>query len=235
MQLSGAIGCFTRLQAFLKLEERTDPRAATQSSGKSSYSLTQPPPDPRPLEQHSAPLRTSLDIELQSLTQPIERGVTVDPSTPAVTVEDATFTAGEDVDVLSDINITVRQGTVSMVVGRVGCGKSSLLKAITGEIPMKKGRIVTSTISIAFCDQTPWLQNISIRDNIVGQSPLDEKWLASIIRACALDEDISLFPLGDLAIVGSGGVALSGGQKQRVVSEHCIKPLLPLTRLPSRL
>lgn len=87
---------------------------------------------------------------------------------------------------------------------------------------MKMGSILTSTSSIAYCDQTPWLQNISIRDNITGQSPLDDKWLASVIRSCALDEDISMFPQGDLTIVGSGGVALSGGQKLRVVSENLL-------------
>jgi len=77
---------------------------------------------------------------------------------------------------------------------------------------------VSSFSSMAYCDQTPWLENRSIRDNILGQSPLDEKWLATVLEACALDEDVRMFPLGDLTLVGSGGVSLSGGQKQRVVS-----------------
>jgi ATP-binding cassette subfamily C (CFTR/MRP) protein 1 len=143
---------------------------------------------------------------------------TGDTSVATVAIEDASFTTGEDITVLHDISMAVHPGSLCMVVGRVGCGKSSLLKAIAGELTMTKGRVIANTPYVAYCDQAPWLQNITIRDNIVGQSAVDEKWLSAAIRACALDEDISAFPAGDMTIVGSGGVALSGGQKQRVVS-----------------
>jgi ABC-type bacteriocin/lantibiotic exporter with double-glycine peptidase domain len=149
-----------------------------------------------------------------------ERRLTDKTSIPAVAIEKATFAVGHGIEVLTDISMVFPQQTISMIVGRVGCGKSSLLKAIAGELAMTEGRIVTNVSSMAYCDQTPWLQNCSIRDNIVAQSPLDEKWLHSVINACALDDDISAFPLRDLTIVGSEGVALSGGQKQRVVSNQ---------------
>lgn len=219
MTLSGAIGSFVRLQAFLELEERADPREFSQSSGKSSLSFVPAGGSAAGLSPNSSTI-----IELPSLPASARQaGPPNSSELPTVTIERATFTAGEDVEVLSDISVNFRQGTVSMIVGRVGCGKSSLLKAITGELPMKVGSISTSTSSIAYCDQTPWLQNISIRDNITGQTPLDDIWLASVIRSCALDEDISMFPQGDMAIVGSGGVALSGGQKLRVVSENFLR------------
>lgn len=213
MAVFGGIGCFTRLQEFLELEERKDGREIVASeSPKSSRDL-----DVRPLIDSSQVPQIG-DIELSSLNQDVALVKKVDTSSPILTIENGSFIAGEDIEVLKNINMTVRQGTLSMIVGRVGCGKSSLLKAITGELKLQTGRVILHTQSLAYCDQTPWLQNIPIRDNIAGQSLLDEKWLATVIRSCALDEDCSAFPQGDRAIVGSGGVALSGGQKQRVVS-----------------
>jgi ABC-type bacteriocin/lantibiotic exporter with double-glycine peptidase domain len=108
-----------------------------------------------------------------------------------------------------------------MIVGRVGSGKSSILKAIAGELVQKRGSAIVNGAALAYCDQVPWLQNISIRHNIIGQSVLDEKWLSTVTAACALSEDIAVLPEGDLTLVGSGGVTLSGGQKQRVVSCAC--------------
>lgn len=157
-------------------------------------------------------------VELAVLQQSSSKATTGNGSTAVITIENATFSSGDDVEVLHDISMTVNQGSLCMVVGRVGCGKSSLLKAILGELTMNKGRVVANTTYAAYCDQIPWLQNTTIRDNIVGQSSLDEKWLSTVIRACALDQDVSVFPLGDMTIAGTGGVALSGGQKQRVVS-----------------
>ncbi|CAM1501751.1 Fc.00g037350.m01.CDS01 [Cosmosporella sp. VM-42] len=219
MSVFGAIGSFTRLQDFLLLEERKDGREIVSSvSPKSSHSLSGAScqlSDVQPLTDAPSP-PSNIGIELSTLAHPLEATATTDSSSPILTIEDASFTIGEEVEVLKRINMTVRQSTLSAVVGRVGCGKSSLLKAITGELAKKTGRIVIHTRSVAYCDQTPWLQNISIRENIMGQSPLDEEWLATVIRACALDEDCSMFPQGDREIVGSGGVALSGGQKQRV-------------------
>lgn len=106
-----------------------------------------------------------------------------------------------------------------MLAGAVGCGKSSLLRGLLGEIPVSSGTIRIESLgsSIAYCDQTAWLRNISVRDNIVGQEHFDERWYASVCHACALNADISQFPLGDKSLVGSGGITLSGGQRQRVV------------------
>lgn len=226
MVLFGGLGCFTRLQEFLELEERHDGREIVASeSPKSSHSLTHGGSDVQPLTDNSSVPQIG-DIELSNLNQDVSQVKKVDTSSPIVTIENCSFIVGEDIEVLKNINMTVRQGTLSMIVGRVGCGKSSLLKAITGELKLKTGRVILHTQSVAYCDQTPWLQNITIRDNIIGQSPLDEEWLATVIRSCALDEDCSAFPQGDRAIVGSGGVALSGGQKLRVVSINCNETLL---------
>lgn len=217
VQLFGAIGCFSRLQAFLIMDERRDlremapPTASSTPSTAYRSSITLPPVDDAPKDAN--PASNIALAALEARARP-----SLDPSIPAVAIESATFTVGENVKVLADISMVFPRGTVSMIVGRVGCGKSSLLKAIAGELSLAGGRLVANVSSMAYCDQTPWLQNCSIRDNIAAQSPLDEEWLHTVIEACALDEDISMLPARDFTIVGSGGVALSGGQKQRVVS-----------------
>ncbi|KAF4440396.1 hypothetical protein F53441_12344 [Fusarium austroafricanum] len=137
------------------------------------------------------------------------------PEKDTVVIENADFKTGDDKLLLSDVNLRISHGTLNMVVGRVGSGKSSLLKAIIGEIAPTKGSVKVED-SLGYCDQVPWLRNVSIRENIIGQSEPDEKWLSSVLHACALEEDLAQLPQGQDTIVGSGGVALSGGQKQRV-------------------
>ncbi|EFY95497.2 ABC transporter, transmembrane domain, type 1 [Metarhizium robertsii ARSEF 23] len=221
VQLFGAIGCFSRLQAFLVMDERRDLREMAPSTASSTpstaclSSITLPPVDDA--SKDADPASNIALAALEARARP-----SLDPSIPAVAIESATFTVGENVKVLADISMVFPRGTVSMIVGRVGCGKSSLLKAIAGELSLARGRLVADVSSMAYCDQTPWLQNCSIRDNIAAQSPLDEAWLHTVIEACALDEDISMLPARDFTIVGSGGVALSGGQKQRVALARAV-------------
>ena len=69
----------------------------------------------------------------------------------------------------------------------------------------------------AYCAQTAWLVNETVRQNILGKSNYDEAWYDSVTKACALDHDFQQFPKGDLSLVGSKGISLSGGQKNRVV------------------
>ncbi|KAK3381207.1 putative ABC multidrug transporter [Podospora didyma] len=120
--------------------------------------------------------------------------------------------------VLRNINAQIAKSSLNIVVGSVGSGKSTLCKALLGEIPFGKGSVVLSTRfpHVGFCDQTAFLSNASIRDNIVGFSPFDATRYAQVVEAAALTFDIDGFPQGDKTNVGSNGITLSGGQKQRV-------------------
>jgi len=139
----------------------------------------------------------------------------------AVAIEDASFSTEEGNTLLTNINMRVVHGTINMIVGKVGSGKSSLLKAIIGENTPSQG-IVERETSVAYCDQVPWLRNTTISKNIIGQSQADKKWLTTVIRSCALEEDLAQLPQGQDTIVGSRGVALSGGQKQRVALARAV-------------
>jgi ABC-type bacteriocin/lantibiotic exporter with double-glycine peptidase domain len=143
------------------------------------------------------------------------------PEDGAVVIESASFQTDDGNSLLSDINLYIAQGTLNMVAGKVGSGKSCLLKAIMGEITPSEGSVKAEN-SLGYCDQIPWLRNITIRQNIIEQSQVDEKWLATVIHACAQEEDLAHLPQGQETIVGSGGVALSGGQKQRVALARAV-------------
>ena len=122
-----------------------------------------------------------------------------------------------DNTVLRDLSMQMSAGTLTIVVGPIGCGKSTLLQILLGEGVLHSGLVALSSDDIAYCDQTPFMTNRSIRQNILGNLDYDQKWYESCLGACALDVDIRQFSDGDESLVGSKGIALSGGQKQRLV------------------
>ncbi|GAQ47010.1 hypothetical protein ASPNIDRAFT_189460 [Aspergillus niger] len=123
---------------------------------------------------------------------------------------------------LEGINLVIKTGTVTMITGPVGSGKSTLLKAAVGEIPCSQGTLTRTRPDAAYCGQVPWLQNTSILNNICGYTEIDHTWYSEVLRACALEDDISRMPGRDHSVVGSGALKLSGGQKQRLALARAI-------------
>lgn len=72
------------------------------------------------------------------------------------------------------------------------------------------------TDSVAFCPQTPWLQNDTIRNNILFGSAYNGPRYGSVLQACALLPDLAVLEYADDTPVGEKGTSLSGGQKARV-------------------
>lgn len=119
---------------------------------------------------------------------------------------------------LQNINLTIKPGKITIITGPVGCGKSTLLKAVMGEVACEKGYVsVYDDKGIAYCGQTPWLRNTTIRNNICGYSGCNDlKWYHEVLHVCALEEDLASISNADESVVGSQGITLSGGQKQRL-------------------
>ncbi|NXT25434.1 MRP1 protein, partial [Syrrhaptes paradoxus] len=134
----------------------------------------------------------------------------------SIVVKNATFGwSRNDPPVLNSINFTVPEGSLVAVVGQVGCGKSSLLSALLGEMDKKEGCVVVKG-SVAYVPQQAWVQNATLEDNIIFGREMNESRYKLVIEACALLPDIEILPTGDKTEIGEKGVNLSGGQKQRV-------------------
>ncbi len=101
------------------------------------------------------------------------------------------------------------------VVGSVGSGKSSFLSACLGEMDKLSGRINVSS-STAYAPQLAFVQNATLRDNILFGRTFDQILYNQTLEACALCADCALLPNGDLTEIGEKGINLSGGQKQRL-------------------
>jgi ABC-type multidrug transport system fused ATPase/permease subunit len=116
---------------------------------------------------------------------------------------------------LSGINLTIPPTSLTAIVGRVGCGKSSLINAMLGNMEKMQGRVRISS-SVAYVPQEAWIQNATLRDNILFNKPFDHKRYQAVLKSCALTADLKILPDSDLTEIGEKGINLSGGQKQRV-------------------
>ncbi|KAM9379691.1 ATP-binding cassette sub-family C member 2 [Phaethornis superciliosus] len=134
----------------------------------------------------------------------------------AVRFSDATFSWEQDGNAaIRDVTLDIPTGSLVAVVGAVGSGKSSLVSAMLGEMENIKGHINIQG-SLAYVPQQAWIQNATLKDNILFGSELDEARYQQVIKACALLPDLELLPAGDQTEIGEKGINLSGGQKQRV-------------------
>uniref|UniRef100_A0A4W3I297 Multidrug resistance-associated protein 1 n=1 Tax=Callorhinchus milii TaxID=7868 RepID=A0A4W3I297_CALMI len=113
------------------------------------------------------------------------------------------------------INLAILEGSLVAVVGHVGCGKSSLISALLGEMEKQEGYVAVKG-TVAYVSQQAWIQNTTLKDNIIFGQDWHKGWYNRVIRSCALLPDLEMLPAGDESEIGEKGVNLSGGQKQRV-------------------
>uniref|UniRef100_A0A8C3IML1 ATP-binding cassette sub-family C member 10 n=1 Tax=Chrysemys picta bellii TaxID=8478 RepID=A0A8C3IML1_CHRPI len=116
------------------------------------------------------------------------------------------------------------QGALVGVVGKVGCGKSSLLAAITGELNRLGGQVYVWDLERGFglATQEPWIQFTTVRENILFGRDYDARLYQEVLEACALSDDLNILPAGDQTEVGENGVTLSGGQKARIALARAV-------------
>ncbi|KAI0635675.1 P-loop containing nucleoside triphosphate hydrolase protein [Trametes polyzona] len=134
---------------------------------------------------------------------------------PAKTVEPSAEKSQESTFRLKNVNIAIPPGQLAAIVGPVGSGKSSLLEGMIGEMRRTAGSVRFKG-SVAYCPQSAWIQNATVRDNILFGRPFEEERYWKAVHDACLEADLELLPNGDLTEVGERGISLSGGQKQRI-------------------
>ncbi|KAK6849528.1 hypothetical protein PG995_013361 [Apiospora arundinis] len=144
--------------------------------------------------------------------------------------------------ILRNITVTFPKGELSVISGKTGSGKSLMLSAILGEIDVLSGSISRPRLpllserhdtnanpgnwilsgAIATVAQIPWIENATIKENVLFGLPYDEHRYQTTLEVCALKKDIDMFSDGEETEIGANGINLSGGQKWRITLARAI-------------
>ncbi|WOO81705.1 Multidrug resistance protein fer6 [Vanrija pseudolonga] len=116
-----------------------------------------------------------------------------------------------------DLSLEVPRGRLAAIIGPVGSGKSSILQGVLGDMRSMddKGAVLFGGRT-AYCPQVPWIQNATLRDNVVFGQPWNEDRYWRCIAQASLTADLDILPDRDHTEIGEKGINLSGGQKQRI-------------------
>lgn len=193
---------FRRIQEYLMSEEREDYRITPANLSSSSSEVSS----------------NGEEKELQTLHKqtPSVSIADLEKSQIAASVTDASTGYEENSVILKNLSFDVPLGQTTMIFGPVGCGKSTMLRLLLGEMPSASGSVITAFSKAAFCPQTPWITWGSVRSNILGMSAYEKTWYDTVVQACALSTDFEELPNGDQTNTGTRGSRLSGGQQMRL-------------------
>ncbi|EJP69038.1 ABC multidrug transporter, putative [Beauveria bassiana ARSEF 2860] len=190
-----AWACFNRIQAYLQLPEWKDPRRCSDAA-------------------------TSSASGTETLAEKQNKRKSIHPKNDVVYefIDAWIVPSGSPQSILKSIDMQIMRSRIIALLGPIACGKSTFLRCLLGEADLLHGAICVTkkAITIAYCDQTPWLHNGTLRDNILGPNPYEESWYRAVVRRCQLVEDFDQLSNGDESVVGSDGMNLSLGQRHRV-------------------
>jgi ATP-binding cassette, subfamily C (CFTR/MRP), member 1 len=130
------------------------------------------------------------------------------------------FSYGTNKQILENLNLEISQGTLNIIQGAVGVGKSTLLRILAKELQPTGGKMQSQFQRMAYCSQAPWIFTGTLRDNVTGcqaTSDLDREWLNTVLHATCLNHDLAAFQDGEDLLISDAGSSLSGGQKTRIV------------------
>ncbi|KAL5097983.1 hypothetical protein RYX36_002310 [Vicia faba] len=135
----------------------------------------------------------------------------------AVEIKDGKFSwdDNDENDGLRVDELEIKKGNHAAVVGTVGSGKSSLLASLLGEMLKISGKVRVCGTT-AYVAQTSWIQNATIKENILFGLPMNMDKYREALRVCCLEKDLEMMEYGDETEIGERGINLSGGQKQRI-------------------
>jgi ATP-binding cassette subfamily C protein LapB len=137
--------------------------------------------------------------------------------------------------VLKDVNLNIMPGQRVAILGKMGSGKSTILRMLAGLYQPTEGMVEIDGIDlrqidpidfrshVGFVSQEPRLFAGSLRDNILlGRAHADVRALVPILQLTGLDKVAAAHPMGLDMPVGEQGCLLSGGQRQLVALARCL-------------
>ncbi|KAI1033937.1 hypothetical protein LB503_010963 [Fusarium chuoi] len=194
MAIMVGLGSLQRIESFLNQHTWTDPRKSITDA--------------------------SISTDESSVDGTSEKKVLTDI---AVKIQNVSSKWTEDGEaIIKDATFDVPAHGLTVIAGPTGSGKSTLLRVVLGDLAPSSGTVSVDDSQVAFCDQTPWIANISIKENIVGALPFYEERYRMALHACALDQDIEDLTDGDKHLCGLNGQSVSGGQKVRIALARAI-------------
>jgi ABC-type transport system involved in cytochrome bd biosynthesis fused ATPase/permease subunit len=227
--IASGMTSFQRIQNYMIARKRADNRVPLGTIGENGGAMTEKS-DWNTLGRSAEKRLTNSEHEVSDNSPNRSRVPSsyAEPTTPPtyrshelIASVSGKFTwPGADEPVIDVDAWNIRLGKFHCVLGPVGCGKSTLLKAVLGELSDFQGTVSIASSGVAYCAQSPWIPNLTIRAVILNGASLDEVWYNTVLRACALTPDMAVWPKGDQSLAGSKGISLSGGQKTRLVSIH---------------
>jgi ABC-type multidrug transport system fused ATPase/permease subunit len=206
-QTTDAWTALNRIQEFLQAEEKSDPVEWDTTMDKAievehaSFTWEQ--------------VQSNKEEEKKKEEKPKRNQLPPKVATPSGTPDNNSDVTEHVPFKLNDITFEAGRNELLAVIGTVGCGKSSLLAALAGDMRLTEGKIRMGATR-SFCPQYAWIQNVTVRENILFGSGYDEELYDRVIDACALRADLEIFPNRDQTEIGERGITVSGGQKQRI-------------------
>jgi len=131
---------------------------------------------------------------------------------------------------IQDVSFSLRRGSFTVVTGRIGSGKSTLVRVLTGLLPKDAGEIHWNGTLVerpavffvmpraAYIPQVPRLFSEALRDNVLFGLPATRADLPGAVWSAVMERDVEMLEKGLETVVGPRGVKLSGGQIQRTAA-----------------
>jgi ATP-binding cassette subfamily B protein len=144
--------------------------------------------------------------------------------------EGLTCTYPDSTNGIHDIDLRIDSGSFTVITGRIGSGKTTLVRALLGVLPLDRGRILWNGEPVddpktflvpprsAYTPQVPRLFSETLRDNLLLGLPPDDEAIETAVRLSVMENDIPTLEKGLDTVVGPRGVKLSGGQIQRAAA-----------------
>ena len=154
----------------------------------------------------------------------------------SIDISNVTFRYNKEMPlVLDNFSLRIKSGQYIAIVGKTGCGKSTLVRLLLGFEKAERGTIYYDGKDIDSIDLRSLRSNIGvvmqngklfqgdIYSNIIISSPdstLDDAWEAA--KIAQLDKDIEMMPMGMNTLISEGQGGISGGQKQRLMIARAV-------------